>query len=319
MKTGNSIIDWLEKAGNRIKQAVVLDGNRSSTSQELSNKILVDKVAKEFINGIKKHSGEKILSFPMCFYIDMANTDFEKKKQDFPLIVLEIKDKLLEIIEIQKADYKRCEPPASFWYFEFRASEHIEDKIDDDIPEGKPDIHAQLRGKRKLSNTNTTDTDLNRTLNRKDDVSEKLRFESGMRDDERTFTPIYSKISDPVITATNESKSRKDDGVYATLEENGNKFSMKQQEVEICGKNDSRNLPQTIMRLNVNLPVNPYVIIKYRPDKPQKFSIEARGTLLLNDKNIELNTPFQLFSGSTIMIPNKEKPVIIGFKSSKTQ
>jgi len=317
MQKENSIINKLKAIGASIKHSILLDKDDFSPSQKLTNKALVNQLVNRFVKEMHDRSMENTMVFPMCFFIDLSDADFLRMKQDFPSIIIELKGKLLDKIENERTKYVNCDPPASQWYFEFRTNEHIDIPNGGEITNGKPNIHIQLRGKRKSTDTNPTDT--NQTFNRKDDVSDKVRFESGMWENERIFTPLYGRLPSGNVSSPKRDITGSGEEVYAVLEENGNKFYMMQQEIHISGKNNSSKLPKTIMKLNVNLTPSKYAVIKYRPNKEQKFSIETYGPLCLNDKSIELNKPYQLFPGSIIAIPTAQNPAVkIKFSTNKT-
>jgi len=310
MQQENPIISKLKGIGTSLKQ-IIVPKDADNSSSKLTNKAVVNLLVNKFVQEMHDRSMENTMKFPMYFFINLSDADFLRMKDDFPDIIIELKGKLLDIIDKEKVKFKNFHHD-SHWFFEFRASEHI------DIPNDNEIIQvAKSHEIRKSTDTSPTDTDPNRTNNGKNNVSSEIRIMSGMQKDDRTFIPPYGQLPSYNAPSQNREPPINNENVYAVLEKNGEKFYMEQQEIHISGKNNSSKLPKTLMKLDIDLDPPKYAVIKYRPEKKQKFSIETYGALLLNDKSIELNKPYQLFSGSTITIPIPGNPVKIKFTTHK--
>jgi hypothetical protein len=313
--------DKLGDIWEAVRNFVAPDGSGFSGPPKITNKRLVLLLKNKFIGEMKKQSMDKdMMIVPMCFFVDLHDDDFLAMKPYFPYVVIAALQKFYKIIEEERVRYVNCKVPSTAWYFEFRASEHI-DGGDDSHPllAGKPEIQVQLCGKLKSGDSDLSSIDLNATLNPKQDISDELRNESGMQKDERTFEPIYNKMLNIRTSAPSPMQPVRAAGpdVFATLEANGVNFDMQKHEIHICGKNDKRNLPGTIMRLSVDVSPVKYAVIRYRPEKDKKFIIETFGPLLLGGKSIETGKNYLLYSGAIITIPLAGNPVRIRFSTNK--
>ncbi|MDR0939650.1 MAG: hypothetical protein LBN29_09960 [Mediterranea sp.] len=298
---------------------------------------------------------KNIMYFPMCVFIDLCDEDFLRLRETFPYIAMELCVELPRLVsEGQKKSGKILKIPVKYWHFQFRSPEHCKDEKNTEVPTlGKPIIRTKPFGPSRpsydMNDTEESNTNVRKTVA----MAQENFVDIGMWDDARTFTPLFIPYLPQSGSSAKEPKDNpkgsttpqppqspqpsRTSGVLAVLQEGNNRFEMREHRIEITGKTDSRNLPNTVWRLDVALETNPYLIIVYKPENEGKTDANGRklpvfefatygkissnrrkGDIVVNELSKGGNMQYySLPSGAELVIPAPERDVRIVFRANR--